>query len=666
MSVYQFSTKYGAVSKDDQQTKPNHSILIVDDDPSFRQLVNVILSEKGYEVWEAKSADDAFAYLETASPALVLVDYRLPGMDGIEWIKALRDRGNYVPAVLVTGAWIDATTFKWVRSMLRVSLVMQKPIAPAAFLQSIESIIPPPSAAAEKQKLLGAPDEAYQKRIATQHALAEARREFIAALPELWAAFVEDVKVATQAMRKEGIQPALNQAHRLCGTVGSYGFMNLSTTCGRLEHLLASLDPTSNTMHPLVVSEIDRCMMEGERFIQQALRTDGPAPAAIEHRFTVLAVLPEHSRMCEELIQLGLTQDGLQIEFAHTEMGAQIKCKNNKYDAVIMDAALDPNLHLSKLIRATPRYLRLPFAFVAAEGDAIDRYTYAGASEIVSPNATAADLSELLSKLRKHSEARKPRILCIDDDPELTKFVEAVLHEEGYVVQSLNEPIQALEVAQEFRPDLILVDALMPGISGFDVCRAIKTHERTRAIPVLFLTATSDATSRSCAYQSGAEDFVTKPIVVDELIARTKKYLPAVVDRLGPGGSALIDKGMFMNTVNHYISDKESGGVVFLLSIDEMGYLDSAHGALAADQVSSVLARLISLRFRPTDLRTQLDRDRFAAFTPDIDAIQAEGVVQALQAELSGLTFAGKNGGQFRPNISVHSAHVGSNDELHA
>lgn len=662
MSVHPFSTKCGARGTDDKTVNTtNHSILVVDDDPVFRKVVSAILSEKGYEVWEAQSADDAVAYVENASPALVLVDYRLPGMDGIQWIQALRESGNYVPAVLVTSAWIDPTTFKWLRSMLRVSLVMQKPIVPAAFLQSIESIAPPPGIRDGKPSLKTVPDEGYELRTATQHALALAREEFVAALPTLWADFVEDLQRVITAPTAQSIKPALDQAHRLCGTVGSYGLMSLSSICARLEQLLRSLDPSCTTMHQLVVIEIKRCLGEGNECVQQALRPERGSGAGTEKRFTALAVLPEQSPLIARLLGVCLQHDGLQIEFAHNELAAQMKSKHYKYDTVIVDATMDANLQMTKLLRSIPGYLRIPFLFVADEVDG-GRFVYGGSSELIRSDADSTELAQAFLNLRHHSEARKPRVLCIDDDPELSKFVEAVLHEEGYVVQSLNEPIHALEVAENFRPDLILVDALMPGLSGFDVCRALKKHEGTTAIPVLFLTATSDPASRACAYQSGAEDFVTKPIVLDELVARTKKYLPAVVDRLGPGGSALVEKRLFMTAVNQYIADKENRGLVLLVTIDDFANLEAAHGALAADQVSTVIARLISLRFRPTDLRTQLDRDRFAVFTADLSSARGESVAQAVRTELALLSFASKNGGHFHPTITVHCAFMGADN----
>ncbi|HMY55998.1 MAG TPA: response regulator, partial [Candidatus Obscuribacter sp.] len=119
-----------------------YSILVVDDDPAFRALVSAILKTRGYRVKEAGSADEAAAMFSDRETKLAIVDYRMPGKDGVAWIQKLRDAGKAIPVVFVSGNWCDQKTFTWLRNILQVSLIVKKPIVPAVFLEQVESLLP--------------------------------------------------------------------------------------------------------------------------------------------------------------------------------------------------------------------------------------------------------------------------------------------------------------------------------------------------------------------------------------------------------------------------------------------------------------------------------------------------------------------------------------------
>ncbi len=118
------------------------SILVIDDDPAFRALVAALLKSKSYRVVEASNADEATAMYSDKDTKLAIIDYRMPGADGMSWIQRLRDSGRATPVVFCSGTWCDQKTFNWLRNILRVSLIVKKPIVPAVFLQQIESLLP--------------------------------------------------------------------------------------------------------------------------------------------------------------------------------------------------------------------------------------------------------------------------------------------------------------------------------------------------------------------------------------------------------------------------------------------------------------------------------------------------------------------------------------------
>src|SRR5215831_19417866 len=117
------------------------------------------------------------------------------------------------------------------------------------------------------------------------------------------------------------------------------------------------------------------------------------------------------------------------------------------------------------------------------------------------------------------------RILIVDDEAAARTALVTLLRREGFEVSHASDGDAALAECASFRPDLILLDIMMPGISGFDVCRKIKATPETRLTPVVLITGLSDTEDRIKGSDAGADDFLSKPIDFNELLARTRSLL---------------------------------------------------------------------------------------------------------------------------------------------
>lgn len=117
------------------------------------------------------------------------------------------------------------------------------------------------------------------------------------------------------------------------------------------------------------------------------------------------------------------------------------------------------------------------------------------------------------------------RILCVDDEPVNLKLLEVLLGPKGYEVITASNGREALERISERRIDIVLLDAMMPEMNGFDACRTIKENERYRNIPVVMITALKSKEDRIKSIEAGAEDFISKPFNVEEVLARVKMLL---------------------------------------------------------------------------------------------------------------------------------------------
>ncbi|MEJ0015421.1 MAG: PleD family two-component system response regulator [Acetobacteraceae bacterium] len=117
------------------------------------------------------------------------------------------------------------------------------------------------------------------------------------------------------------------------------------------------------------------------------------------------------------------------------------------------------------------------------------------------------------------------RILIVDDVPANTRLLEAKLSAEYYQVASAKDGFEALRMALEWQPDLILLDVMMPGMDGFECCRRLKEDPTTLHIPVVMVTALGEPAERLHGLESGADDFLTKPVEYETLMARVRSLV---------------------------------------------------------------------------------------------------------------------------------------------
>lgn len=117
------------------------------------------------------------------------------------------------------------------------------------------------------------------------------------------------------------------------------------------------------------------------------------------------------------------------------------------------------------------------------------------------------------------------RVLVVDDEPDVVMIIKTTLQAEGYDVVSANNGKDALEEAFETRPDLIVLDVMMPGMTGFDVLKELKANESTATVPIVMLTGVSEKSKIQEAIQSGIDYYVVKPFDFDDLLSKIKQAL---------------------------------------------------------------------------------------------------------------------------------------------
>jgi DNA-binding response OmpR family regulator len=119
----------------------------------------------------------------------------------------------------------------------------------------------------------------------------------------------------------------------------------------------------------------------------------------------------------------------------------------------------------------------------------------------------------------------RPRILIVDDEPDLLAVLRFGLESEGFEVIEASDGERGLEMARAERPDLLVLDLMLPRMDGYKVCRALKFDERYKRLPIFILSARSGETDRRLAMDLGADDYITKPYEVKDLVGRIRSKL---------------------------------------------------------------------------------------------------------------------------------------------
>ena len=673
-------------------------ILIVDDDEAFRNLVVRLLSQRGFEVLEARSTRDANYILSKNKLVLLIVDYKLPDVDGMTWIQQLRERNVSVPIAFCSGIWCDQSTFNWLRNILRVALVLNKPIDPQLFVEVIESVLPRPKpvvenedgpslpvldktfieleyeqilqkypgsalAKAELNNIINSPEtqtelierlKMLRRKLEVEEAVSVAKVKYLAELGRVWPVLTKEMRQYKDDPRnRSAYENALNLAHKLRGTAGSFHINKVAHAAGKLEDMLQSLDPTDDLSAEVIWSEIFRHLSEGEISIREEREALGSYTVSENIISLIKVLVVGDAPALQALVSTPEVTAVAECTQVTTLEKALATVRNSPFDCMVVGPPLSAHPELMKFtqeVRISEDNHQAPMILITS----VDTdYTaaelkYAGFADFLPATTPGRLLAGSIEHLTAQRDLLKSRVLLVDDDEVLTNFVGRILKGNGYVTDALNEPIRIMDKLIDFEPDLLILDVIMPGLTGYDVCRLIRGDARWRELTVLFLTAKSNQEGRANAFRAGGDDLLSKPVLTEELLARVSTYLQvarlkktaAEVDTV----TGLFNRNTFLRRAEKLFDSGAEQFTLCMFALDNFDKLTEHHGEFLAESVLSTMGRLMSTRFQPSVIKGRWGEKGFALCFTGEDSALTEALVQQLGAEFAAIPFVGKDG----------------------
>jgi len=648
----------------------SETVLIVDPVESFRENVAEQLRRRGVKVRAASRAQEAKIEFAESPPSLAVVDGILPDGAGLDLVSWIREAHPGVGVVFVSHPqFVEMNAHADEARKQGVVLVVQKPSAPnelaAVLLRHLGLETEGLAAAAPKASITGGSDPSAVRD------LAALRESYVKKIPGLFSTVGE--RLASAASEEDQIA-ALEEAHRVAhslhGTAGSLGLSWVSMTAKAMESALGSilrLRRLSSQPAKIAPSEMPPGISEPAR---NPFASEAPADAALagttEETGSVIEVLvvdddPTFLAQISTIAKEHLIHIYPARNLAEAVEAAQAR----RFDCAIVDIYLERGedaFEIARTLRAVRPEEPLPISFISGNTSMPIRIAaaHAGGSQFLQKPISGTDLAAAVRHLVLRTEQMKPRVLVVDDDEAFLTNIRRILDAENVTLRTVGDPRATLEEIERFRPDIVLLDVVMPEINGFDVCRVLRSSEEWKDLPILFLTVHSNDKVRLKCFEAGGDDYIIKPVLREELLARIEVRLERMrlhrerADRDSVTG--LPNRRAFLELLQMRMSESARSKKplsLALIDIDRFKQVNDEHGHLSGDRVLSRFGHLLASRFRTSDIRGRWGGDEFAVVFYGEDAETSKMIIGRVQDELRNMAFTGDRGEQFQITFSA-------------
>ena len=358
-----------------------------------------------------------------------------------------------------------------------------------------------------------------ERRLKVLTVVAEIRAKLRANFIEKVAVFDRAIaQIQTRTLEEELRREAQAQAHKLVGSLGTLGLPQGSEVARKLEHLFKP----ENVLKPGSVQKIEEFLHLLKQIFDRPPEPESEVVAEVSQQRRILIV--DDDILQSDQLKIAASDSEFEIEVANSPQAARIAISQQPPDAILLDLSFSRTQENGLTLLAELRTEKpdIPVMVFSGHNQLSDRIEVArlGASGFLHKSLPPADILKAVAQLLDRTGPAEAKVMVVDDDVHLLAALKMILQPWGLQVTTLDEPEKFWEVLETTCPDLLILDVEMPGYSGIELCLAVRNDLRWSKLPVLFLTAHSESETVRQMFVAGADDYVNKPIVEPELIAR--------------------------------------------------------------------------------------------------------------------------------------------------
>ncbi|MBE9096662.1 response regulator [Tychonema sp. LEGE 07203] len=366
-----------------------------------------------------------------------------------------------------------------------------------------------------------------ERRLKVLNVVAEIRGKLKANFLEKVAVFDRaTAQIKTGTLEGELRQEAQAEAHKLVGSLGTLGLPKGSEAARNIEHLLDA----ENVLKPGNAQKIEEFLHLLKQIFDRPPEPESDLFTAVAQQRRMLIV--DDDNLQSEQLKIAASGSGFEIEVANSPQAARSAIYQQPPDAILLDLTFSKVQENGITLLAEIRSEKpdIPVMVFSANNQLSDRIEVArlGASGFLHKSIPPADILKAVNQVLDQTDCAEAKVMVVDDDVHLLAALKMILQPWGFQVTTLDEPEKFWEVLETICPDLLILDVQMPGYSGIELCLAVRNDLRWSKLPILFLTAHSESEIVRQMFVAGADDYVNKPIVEPELIARILNRLERI------------------------------------------------------------------------------------------------------------------------------------------
>lgn len=452
--------------------------------------------------------------------------------------------------------------------------------------------------------------------------------------------------------------------HWLAGSGSMYGFQQVSQLGAEGEQYCESLLRGNIEQNPADVTKLKEIISELSSLFAANGDESGPPTANLGQAIAqsgaavVDQQLPDDGRssilvMDEDQTNLsmlaGLVEEhGMNVRTARTISAGMAELLKSMPEGLILEIPLPDGdaYELVEKVRAMPQGEEPAIIIVSKQTGFLDkvRSIHCGAdAHFEKP----VDLKAMFRRLRYLLEKKRqdpPRILSVEDDPDQAAFIRAFLESAGYQVRTCTDPKHFDSYMSQFHPDLVLLDVMLPGMTGYELARYIRQDERHATLPVLFLTTQGQLDARIESARAGGDDHLVKPVppalLLNSVSSRLERarFLKTLLHK--DGLTNLLNHTSFMEQAQQVVAQqrRRSGFIaMIILDVDYFKSVNERHGYPGGDKVLVALSLLLRRRLRQSDIIGRIGGDEFGIIAESLDDKEAVVLATRLLSDFAAI-----------------------------